>query len=130
MAAFSAPPILFDIGARVYLKIFSSTKISFNKSRKATLSSTNMASQSRFQRGAKPKIRCQLMDIESKTAFNLRFSLQNEDYHSYYAVHVPTQHYYSSLTPEEEILNNLDQAAKWARDQYGSRAVQLVISGG
>jgi hypothetical protein len=56
--------------------------------------------------------------------------LQNEEYHSYYAVHVPAQQYYSSLTPEEEILNHLDQAAKWARDQYGSRAVQSVIISG
>lgn len=70
------------------------------------------------------------MDIASKPAFYARFSLQNEEYHSYYAVHVPAQQYYSSLTPEEEILNNLDQAAKWARDQYGSRAVQSVISTG
>lgn len=70
------------------------------------------------------------MGIESKVSLYGRFSLQNEDYHSYYAVHIPTQQYYSSSTPEEEILNNLDQAAKWARDQYGSRAVQMVISSG
>lgn len=70
------------------------------------------------------------MGIESKVDIYDRFSLQNEDYHSYYAVHVPVQQYYSNLTPEEEILNNLDQAAKWARDQYGSRAVQSVISNG
>lgn len=75
-------------------------------------------------------MRCLRMGIESKIAINGRFSLQNEDYHSYYAVHVPTPQYYSNLTPEEEILNNLDQAAKWARDQYGSRAVQSVISNG
>lgn len=70
------------------------------------------------------------MGIESIDAFYSRFSLQNEEYHSYYAVHVPAQQYYPTLTPEEEILNNLDQAAKWARDQYGSRAVQSVISNG
>jgi hypothetical protein len=70
------------------------------------------------------------MGTESTTTFYFRFSLQTEEYHSYYAVHVPSQQFYNSLTPEEEILNNLDQAAKWARDQYGSRAVQSVISTG
>lgn len=70
------------------------------------------------------------MGIASKVEIYGRFSLQNEEYHSYYAVHIPAQQYYNTLTPEEEILNNLDQAAKWARDQYGSRAVQSVISNG
>ncbi len=55
--------------------------------------------------------------------------MQQEELHSYYSLHAQ-QHYYSNLTPEEEILNNLDQASKWARDQYGSRAVQMVIENG
>jgi len=45
-------------------------------------------------------------------------------------VPVPTPHYYPTQTPEEEILNNIEQAANWARDQYGSRAVQFIIENG
>ncbi len=57
-----------------------------------------------------------------------RFSLQTEEeYRSYNAVQVPISQFYPSLSPEEEIMNNIDQAAKWARDQYGSRAVQAII---
>lgn len=66
-------------------------------------------------------------DTESRKAPNLRLSLQTEEeYHSYSAVHVPS-HYYTSLTPEEEIMNSLEQATAWARDQFGSRAVQSII---
>lgn len=50
-----------------------------------------------------------------------------EEYRSYNAVQVPISQFYPSLSPEEEIMNNIDQAAKWARDQYGSRAVQAII---
>ena len=60
-------------------------------------------------------------------------SLQTEEeYRSYCAVSVPTPHYYNSPppSPEEEIMNNLEQAAGWARDQYGSRAVQFIIENG
>jgi len=37
------------------------------------------------------------------------------------------QYYHSTPTPEDEILNNLDKAARWARDQYGSRIIQSII---
>lgn len=53
-----------------------------------------------------------------------------EEYSSHYSINIPVHQYYSNLTPEEEILNNLDQAARWARDQYGSRAVQSIIENG
>lgn len=43
---------------------------------------------------------------------------------------MPTSLYYNNLTPEEEIMNNIEQAAVWARDQYGSRAVQSIIESG
>ena len=41
------------------------------------------------------------MDTESNVNIYSRFSLQNEDYHGYYAVQVPAQQYYPTLTPEE-----------------------------
>jgi hypothetical protein len=45
-------------------------------------------------------------------------------------VHVPTPQYYPQPPAQDDILNNLDQAARWARDQYGSRAVQSIIEEG
>jgi len=41
------------------------------------------------------------MDTESNVNIYGRFSLQNEDYHSYCVVQVPAQQYYPTLTPEE-----------------------------
>lgn len=31
------------------------------------------------------------------------------------------------LTPQEEVINNISHIGKWARDQYGSRTVQIAL---
>ena len=48
----------------------------------------------------------------------------------YQNVQVPENNYYPTMTPEEELLNNLPQVAQWSRDQNGSRAVQNVFESG
>lgn len=48
----------------------------------------------------------------------------------YQMINVPNQNFYSTLSPEQELINNLPQVCKWSRDQNGSRAVQNVFETG